>query len=175
VAISEKALQVSTLSASHISALQDATVLLTRFFFDSVNDLSKGVPIEDTWLAEYLPTRYRARYDEPFGRQFLTCLLNVSARLWSGERYRPACVAEQLAFRALFDFAQATLEERGGEADFGPVWERAFDELDVKTLFDESHTVDPRLEFSEWFRPIADDEPVHPSIRFRDRVLTRIS
>jgi len=174
VALSEKALQTSTLSNSHLTAVQDATVLLFRFFFDAVNDLSKGVPIEETWMAEYLPTRYLELYDEAFARQFLTCLLTVSAKLWSGEAYRPACVAEQLAFRALLDFAQATLEERGIEPDFGPAWEAAFDDLGVTTLFEESSVVDPRLEFEQWFRPIA-EAGVHPSIRFQDRVLTRIS
>ena len=108
-------LQVSSLSESHASALQDATVLLTRFFFDAVNELAAGKRVEDTWLAEYLAARYRPYYDEAFARRFVTCLLTVSARLWSNETYRPACVAEQLAFRALLDFAQAGLEERGIE------------------------------------------------------------
>jgi hypothetical protein len=56
-----------------------------------------------------------------------------------------------LVFCALVEFAQAALEERGVEPDFGPSWDRAFDDLEVKTLFDASHAVEPRLEFREWF------------------------
>jgi hypothetical protein len=168
-------LEVSALPASHITALQDAAVLLTRYAFEAVGELRDGLPFEDTWLAEYLPMRYRSRYDEGFARHFVTCLVTVSGRLWSSEAYRPRCVAEQLAFCALVEFAQATLEERRVEPDFGSAWDRAFDDLGVKTLFDASHAVEPRLEFGEWFRPLDVGTPVHPSIRFQDRVLTRIS
>lgn len=168
-------LHVSRLSESDVTALRDSTVLLTRFFFDAVNELHNGVPVEDTWLAEYLPMRYRAHYDEEFGRRFLTCLLSVSARVWNADVHAPTCIAEQLAFRALLDFAQATLEERGIDPGFGPAWEQAIDDLDVKTLFDENHVVEPRLEFSEWFHPLDEAAQIHPSIRFEDRVVTRIS
>ncbi|HLJ58960.1 MAG TPA: hypothetical protein VKZ50_04430 [bacterium] len=99
----------------------------------------------------------------------------MSAKLWDGGAFRPACVGEQLAFHALLDFAQATVEDRGREADFGPLWDLAYDDLGVKTLFALSGVVDPRLEFGEWFRPFTDEDVVHPSIRFRDRVLARIS
>lgn len=175
VIIRENMPEISTLPASHITALQDAAVLLTGYAFDAVSELRAGLPFEDTWLAEYLPARYRSDYDERFARQFVTCLLEVSGRLWSSETYRPRCVAEQLAFCALVEFAQTTLEERGLEPDFGPAWDRAFDDLGVKTLFDASHAVEPRLEFGEWFHPLEAGPPVHPSIRFQDRVLTRIS
>ena len=84
MAIAPKTLKSCELTEDNLTALRDATVLLTRYFFDAVNALSNGAPIEDTWMAEYLPTRYRARYDEAFGRQFLTCLLAVSAKLWDG-------------------------------------------------------------------------------------------
>ncbi len=175
VAVNTKAPQISALSESHATALQDSALLLTRFFFDAVNDLKRGVGYEDTWLAEYLPARYRARYDDAFGRQFLTCFLTVSAQLWSSEPYRPTCVADQLAFRALLEFAQAALEERGIEPEFGPAWEKAFDNLGVDALFDVAHAVEPRLEFANWFRTLDSADPVHPSIRFQDRVVTRIS
>ncbi|HLJ59496.1 MAG TPA: hypothetical protein VKZ50_07175 [bacterium] len=174
MAVHEKTSHVSTLSASHATALQDSAVVFSQFFFDAITDLKQGVPFEDTWLTAYLPSRYRTCYDETFGRQFLTCLLTVGVRVWGDEPYRPACVAEQLAFRALLDFAQATLEERGIKPDFGPTWERAFDDLGASALFDESHAVAPRLESGEWFRPI-EDAQMHPSIRFQDRVPTRIS
>jgi len=150
-------------------------VLLARYFFDAVNDLGNGIPIDDTWMAEYLPTRYRALYDETFGRNFLTCLLSVSAKLWDGVECRPACVGEQLAFHALLDFAQATLEERGVEADFGPLWDLAYDDHGVRTSFALSQPIDPRLEFCRWFHPFAEEDVVHPSLRFRDLVRTRIS
>ena len=175
MAIAPKTLQSCELSDTNLTALRDATVLLTRYFFDAVIDLSKGVPIEDTWMAEYLPTRYRTSYDEAFARDFLTFLLAVSTKLWDGSAFRPSCVGEQLAFHALLDFAQATLEDRGQEADFGPLWDLAYDDLGVKTLFALSGVIDPRLEFREWFRPFSDGDVVHPSIRFRSHVLTRIS
>ena len=168
-------LHVSRLSESDVTALRDSTVLLTGFFFDAVNELHNGVAVEDTWLSEYLPKRYRAYYDEEFGRRFLTCLLSVSARLWNDDVHAPTCIAEQLAFRALLDFAQATLEERGIDPGFGPAWEQAFDDLDVKTLFEEKHAVEPRLEFNKWFHPLDEAAQIHPSIRFEDRVVTRIS
>jgi len=175
VVIDTRTLAVSELSESHASALQDSTVLLTRFFFDAANELSEGKRVEDTWLAEYLPMRYSPLYDGAFARRFVTCLLAVSARLWSDDPYRPACVAEQLAFRALLDFAQAALEERGIEPEFGPAWEQAFDNLGVSVLFDEVHAVEPRLAFENWFQPIDDGYQLHPSIRFQDDVRARIS
>jgi hypothetical protein len=164
----------SALADSHVAALQDSAVLLPGFLFDAISDLRRGVPFEATWLAEFLPKRYAHEYDEHIARKFLTCVLTVAAQLWSSESYRPACVGEHLAFCALLDFAQATLEERGVDPNFGPDWEAAFDDLGVKTLFDDSHAVEPRLELSEWFRPIGEQQP-HPSIRFQDRVRTRIS
>jgi len=86
-----------------------------------------------------------------------------------------ACVGEQLAFHALLDFAQATPRDRGVAADFGPLWDLAYDDHGVRTLFEVSHPVDPRLKFHQWFHPFADEDVVHPSIRFRDQVHTRIS
>ena len=147
MAIAPKMLESCALTEDNVTALRDATVLLTQYFFDAVNDLSRGTPIEDTWMAEYLPARYRALYDETFGRNFLTCLLSVSANLWDRPACRPACVGEHLAFHALLDFAQATLEDRGVEADFGPLWDLAYDDHGIRTLFELSHPVDPRLEF----------------------------
>ena len=145
VAVDQEALRVSALPATHVAALQDAAVLLTGFAYEATGEIHRGIPMEDTWLAEYLPARYRSRYDETFARQFVTCVVTASARLWSDEPFRPSCVAEQLAFCALLDFAQATLEDRGLEPEFGPAWERAFDDLGVKTLFDATHAVEPRL------------------------------
>lgn len=175
MAVAPKALTSCELTETNLSALRDATVLLTRYFFDAVTDLSKGIPIEETWMSEYLPSRYRAHYDETFGRQFLTCLLSVSGGLWSGGSFRPACVGEQLAFHALLDFAQATIEDRGQEADFGTLWDLAYDDLGVNTLFTVSGVVDPRLEFRRWFEPFTTGDLIHPSIRFRDCVLARLS
>ncbi|HLJ59912.1 MAG TPA: hypothetical protein VKZ50_09290 [bacterium] len=134
MAIAAKRLKSCELSEPNLTALRDATVLLTRYFFDAVNELSKGVPNEDTWTSEYLPSKYRASYDEAFARQFLTGFLAMSAKLWDGGAFRPACVGEQLAFHALLDFAQATLEARGTEADFGLLWDLAYDDLGAKTL-----------------------------------------
>jgi len=175
VAIAPKMLESCALTEDNLTALRDATVLLTQYFFDAVNDLSRGTPIEDTWMAEYLPARYRPLYDETFGRNFLTCLLSISANVWDRPACRPACVGEHLAFHALLDFAQATLEDRGVEADFGPLWDVAYDDHGIRTLFELSHPVDPRLEFHQWFRPFADEDVVHPSIRFPDRTRARIS
>ncbi|HLJ59805.1 MAG TPA: hypothetical protein VKZ50_08750 [bacterium] len=52
MAIAPKTLKSCELSDAYLAALRDATVLLTRYFFDAVNDLSKGVSLEDTWMAE---------------------------------------------------------------------------------------------------------------------------
>ena len=99
------------------------------------------LPFDDLATSIYLPRRYARQYTEGFLRQFLVCLVVVGEKLVLPEWPGLACVAEELALRAILSAAVAILETQGppvGPAPLGPFTEfedRLVDDLDFENLF----------------------------------------
>ena len=116
-------------------------------------------------LTAYLPERYAARYSPQFIKQFALCLFTVAWKLAQPAWIRPACVAEELALRALIREAEAVLEQEGRRPfDFGDFEDEAFDDLDFEYLFTPATDGIDRspagawlgmgsLAFDDWFTP----------------------
>src|SRR4051812_393522 len=133
---------------------------------------------EQTSLADYLPGQYLDRYSPIFLKRFALCLFTVAWKLAQPAWIRPACVAEELALRAIVRRAEAVPElEDQPPFDFGDFEDLAFDDLDVAYLFspaldgiDDSPVGDQlgmaSLAFGDWFRAFGGGAPpysaVHP-------------
>jgi hypothetical protein len=133
---------------------------------------------EQTSLADSLPERYVDRYSPVFLKHFALCLFTVAWKLAQPDWIRPACVAEELALRAIVRRAEGVLEMEGQPPfDFGDFEDMAFDDLDVEYLFtpaldgiDDSPVGDQlgmaSLAFADWFRAFGGGAPpysaVHP-------------
>lgn len=149
-------------------------------------DVAPGAPAGTGWaalaeqshLAALLPERYAARYSPMILKQFALCLFTVAWKLAQPTWIRPACVAEELALRAIVAEARALLELDGQQPfDFGEFEDEAFDDLDAEYLFAPAldgidgtavgeHLGITPLGFADWFRAFGGGEPpysaVHP-------------
>ena len=139
------------------------------------------LPFDDLLLSIYLPRRYALRYTERFLRQFVTCLVVVGEKLVAPSWPGLACVAEELALRAILSAAVAILETQGqpvGPEPLGPFTEfedQLVDDLDFENLFWpardglDASWVGARLgmaslNLDDWFAPFYADDicPLHP-------------
>jgi hypothetical protein len=161
------------LPSDHQEALLDAIDELTDEFFDDVAELLDEGDFAETTMGSFLPPRYLPRYTPVFAKQFLVCLLTVAWKIRAPGAYGLACTAEALALDALIQTAESAMEAAGQRYDFDAFRDVAYEDEDYRLLFDPARdgietTAAGRnlalanLEFSDWFRPFREKEPVHP-------------
>jgi DNA-binding CsgD family transcriptional regulator len=153
--------------------------ILTDRFLDDVASLERGAgfDFDGTEMAAYLPRKYRTRYDRGgFARKFLVCLVVVGWKLRAPGWEPVACVAEELALRAILLAAEDIhADDHGVEGDFGDLWDAGFQDNDYELLFDpESDGVEDTeyaqrtgltdIRFSAWFDGFNNTPPVHPYV-----------
>jgi hypothetical protein len=152
--------------------------LTDRFVEDVVSlERDEDVSFDDTEMSAYLPRKYRTRYDrDRFARKFLVCLVVVGWKLRAPGWEPVACVAEELALRAILLTAEETYaEDHGAEGDFDALWDAGFQDNDYEFLFDpESDGIEDTeyarrsgltdIRFSAWFDGFNNTPPVHPYV-----------
>lgn len=112
---------------------------------------------------EFLPIRYRHRYDEGFIRRFLLTLESVIAKLAEQDPAPLESTAQELALHGLLDTAEGLAELNDMEVDFDLLRNLHFEDLDHELLFDpafdgvEEDTANElsfaNLRFEDWFEP----------------------
>jgi DNA-binding CsgD family transcriptional regulator len=160
-------------------AVVKAIGFLTDRFVEDVASLEhdEDFAFDDTEMAAYLPRKYRTRYDrDGFARKFLVCLVVVGWKLRAPGWEPVACVAEELALRAVLRTAEEIYaEDHGVPGDFGWLWETGFQDADYEFLFDpkndgiEDTELARRLGlteigFASWFDGFDNTPPVHPYV-----------
>jgi hypothetical protein len=161
------------LPSDHQEALLDAIDELTDEFFDDVAELLDEGSFAETTMGSFLPPRYLPRYTPVFAKQFFVCLLTVAWKLRAPGAYALACTAEAIALDALIQTAESVMGAMGRRYDFDAFREVAYENEDYLLLFDPTgdgiataeagrNLVPTNLEFSNWFRPFREGEPVHP-------------
>lgn len=170
------------LPENHARAISDSIKQLTDLFFEDLDPLlSDDVEAPKrltagSGMAEYLPPQHLRRYSTLFVKKFLGSLIVVGWKLGALHVYQLACVAEELAMRALIERAKQNLRERGERADFGRFRTAVFADEDFEDLFDprkdgfeklgELETAN--LAFQDWFKPFQAGSPVHPLLGDED-------
>ncbi len=168
----------SLVSPIQQSALDEALVDLVDDFADDLAGLEQGQPFAELVMADYLPEAFRSRYDRAFARRFFVTLLVVAWKLKSPDAHRLANLAEQLAFRAIVDRAEANLEEWGEDAPLTDLIPVACETPEFMTLFLPTlQGVKPSeakrrfygtpLDFPKWFEPFGGRGEPHPYTRRR--------
>lgn len=159
-------------------ALADAVDLLLDEWWTDLEDLHRGAPFASCGMAIALPAWSWSRCSAAFARQFLLCTATVAWKLAQPQRYRLACVGEELAAWAIHDQAKAVLEDRSEpgigrkqrrgigrgvvRGAFNAFVEQWFEDLDFLWLFDPAsdgldrspvgeHLGALPLDFSSWF------------------------
>jgi DNA-binding CsgD family transcriptional regulator len=159
-------------------AVVKAIDFLTDRFLDDVASLEHaGFAFDDTEMADYLPRKYRTRYErDGFARKFLVCLVVVGWKLRAPGWEPVACVAEELALRAILQAAEEIYaDDHGVEGDFGDLWDAGFQDNDYEFLFDpENDGIEDTeyaqrsgltdIRFSAWFDGFNNTPPVHPYV-----------
>ncbi len=84
--------------------------LIERRFDDIAAFRDVGWRVADWALVAHLPSRYLLRYTPLFVKQFFVCVLTVAWKLAQPSWVPLACVAEELALRAIIREAEAVLE-----------------------------------------------------------------
>jgi len=151
---------------------------LVDLCFDDLTDLDDpDWDITRSSLVEHLPRRYLTSYSPRFVRRFAACVVLVA---WKAVQPSPpalACLAEELALRAILDRAIDIAEERGVEAAFGAVEDALFEDTDFLLLFDPAqdgiegsdigrYLGIGSLGIDDWFRPFRGaSDAVHPYAR----------
>lgn len=120
-------------------ALATAGIILVDEWYHAIGEMLVGraTPM-DTALADALPPSYRLRLTPVLAKQFHICLIVVLDKLTQPSWPRLACLAEELALRALIDRAEAHLEEMGApeeDRDFRVFADHAFDDSDHLHLY----------------------------------------
>jgi hypothetical protein len=163
------------LPSSHRDALLDAIDMLIDESCEDIAALLDGEDFAQVTLADYLPPRYRHRYNVLFAKQFLTCIILVSWKL-RAPGYTPlACVAEELALGAIIQRAKALLESDGEASDFGEFEDNVFEDTDFEQLWDPQldglsnselgrYLGMASLDFRDWFKPFRPEYLVHPYV-----------
>ncbi len=162
----------SVLPDSHWEALYGANGELIDDVLDDLARLNRGVPFPELAIAEYLPPRHLLRYDQPFLRKFLACLMSVGLKLRLPGFHPLACTAEELAVYAMKLRAEELLEERDEEGDFTPWEDIALDDADHELLFAPAYDgiedapqaqamAVVHLPYDEWFLPFNPSRAVH--------------
>lgn len=168
----------AALPPSHRAALEHACSVLLDEFLDDVADLAaRPGSWDDTYMASYLPERYREHYTPFFAREFLCCASTVAWKLAQAEWLGAACLAEELALNALVERAGAELELAGEDADFDAFMSEAFESTAFEEMLDvddEDGAAAPRrpevsgraIPVDEWFRPFheGDLQAIHPYV-----------
>lgn len=128
-----------TLPVSHRKMLSDAARELIDTTLTDLGASDDASFVADNWLiGTMLPPRYTLRYDGPFARKFVVCLMTVIWKLGQRERMRLSCVAEELAAHILIQEAEALLAEGGIAADFSDFRQRLFEDLDFELLYEDA-------------------------------------
>lgn len=170
------------LSPEHVVALEEAISDSLDEAIEDLLTLQHATNWDGTMFLSGLPPRYRNGYTLPFARKFLACLMVATHKMADSE-VRPgilACVAEELASHLVLQKAKAILtapaDLRGlsdVRADFTPVYDLLFEDLDFEMLYDpalngiEGHPIAEHLltvvnlRFEDWFEPF-EGRHVHP-------------
>src|SRR5215213_1804804 len=110
-------------------ALHAAAEILTSTLLDDIKGMKPRGRLE-FGVGDSLPPKYQRRYDERFARNLLVCLVTVTWKLWDQEAHRLACTGEELALKAIIDFAEDELSGQGKPSDLGDLEEAAFEDYD---------------------------------------------
>jgi hypothetical protein len=160
-------------------AVVKAIDFLTDRFVDDVASLEHdaGFAFDDAEMVAYLPRKYRTRYErDGFARKFLVCLVVVGWKLRAPGWEPVACVAEELALRAILLAAEEIYaDDHGVEGDFDGLWDAGFQDNDYELLFDpENDGIEDTeyarrtgltdIQFSAWFDGFNNTPPVPPYV-----------
>ena len=124
------------LPADHRRALSSAIPVLIDDLLEDLAALQRGDSFADTVMADYLPPKYLHRYDLLFAKRFVACVYAAGWKLLSPDAQSLACVGEELALHALIQTAEVILDLNGTQAEFGALYEAAFEDDDYALLFD---------------------------------------
>ena len=150
-------------------------MLIDEFSDDIAGLLLEETDFEHTFMSNYLPDQFRARYDVLFAKKLLVCLITVASKLEQPGNWPLACMGEQVALRALVQRAESHMELEGQDFDFGNFWELGFPDEDLEMLFDPAfdgvedsdiadHLGARNLHPDRWFEPFYENLPVHPYV-----------
>lgn len=148
------------------TALETAgNALIDQFFEDICTITSAGNAVTgafaESYMAEFLPRRYLARYTTLFAKRFLVCLTIVTWKLAQPQRVPLSCVGEQLALRALIRQAELTLARDGVQPDFGAFRLAVQTDHNLEALFDDAKDgievaqEHAHLAYPAWFSPLS--------------------
>jgi hypothetical protein len=130
--------------------------------------------VEDTFVYDAFPPRYRRGYDEAFFRKVLVTAIKVAHDLADPHGGQAACTAEEIIRRAVGGLAMHVWEITGlgpalldpdelllEDTDFELLFDEAFDGLEDDPASQAGMNVEvPRLR--DWFAPFNDRRVVHP-------------
>lgn len=170
------------LPASHRQALAEAA---NELIDTTMRDLEASDTPDwsnDNWLiGTFLPPRYIPRYTAKFAQRFFACLMTIVWKLGQREPIPLSCTAEELAAHILIEEAEALLEMKGIEADFGDLYDMLFEDVDFEFLYEGAHdgieTTElaeemgiVHLDFESWFERFGLSKSsgypeVHPAAR----------
>jgi hypothetical protein len=116
--------------------LRAACELLIVQFFDDIRDVDRERwSLEKTAMLAFLPARYRPRFTPDDAIDFYICLVSVVGKLGQQQWQFPACLAEELALRALLEVARAQAASHEHNVDYGKFADDAFRDHDFEYLF----------------------------------------
>jgi hypothetical protein len=117
----------------HLRAACD--VLLDQFYEDIRYADWRHWSVTSLAMREYLPRHYLPRFTPRHAIEFHVCLVSVVWKLGQEHWQFPACLAEELALRALLEVARGKAEMQGHKVDYGAFTDAAFTDRDVEYLF----------------------------------------
>ena len=142
---------------------------------DDLGRLEAGLPFAAVTITAYLPATYLLRYDAPFLRKFLVCLVSVGLKLQLPGVHPLGCTAEELAVVAMKARAEELLaaDVDAAVADFRAWDEVVFEDTDHEWLYEPAldgiedtavgQALGPsHLRYDEWFTPFAPPRVMHP-------------
>lgn len=168
-----------TLTAEVRVGLAEASSFLIDQWLDDLEnltvDLAGRYDFAALAMADSLPARYLPRYTPHLARRFLTCLITVAWKLAHPDPPPLACVAEELACRAILLEAERRVAALALDVDIDALYDVLFEDTDFENLFipardgiDEGEVgqilgMGP-LALEAWFRPFGRGSrgPVHP-------------
>jgi hypothetical protein len=170
----------SVLPESHWEALYRANRDLVNDVLEDIARLARGAVFPELSIAASLPPKYLPRYDEPFLRKFLVCLVSVGLKLRLPGFHPLGCTAEELALLATKRRAATLLAAAGDLPDFEEWDDYAREDADHEWLFApvmdgiEDSAVARSLgagylRYDEWFLPFESPRVAHPYVAQRER------
>ncbi len=152
-----------------------ANLVFDRILDDLVVSDEQRVELgEERFVDEYLPARYRGRYDAAFLRKLLATAAKVSQDLATAQYGYPGCTAEELVLWMIVQQWQVLLDLTGLGQSWTDLTEYLFEDTDFEYLFEpemDGVENDPLVHKTsgievnpvvDWFVPFNVDSRVHP-------------